>query len=184
MFSGGPRNPGQASASGKPGAVQCELWSAIRGFATGKRHPFRADGASQDGIGFANLARCLELDLHNGRCPTSGDQIERGAANARNYSGNIINMKVNPDIFNNEKPGMLIDIIKISPDLGDFQMHFTATARQTSSTREKIPNHTATSWSGSQALAHNVLSSRRERRNIGSTEPSIAQGRGKSRTQS
>ena len=142
------------------------------------------DGASQDGIGFANLARCLELDLHNGRCPTSGDQVGLGAADARNYSGNIINMKVNPDIFNNEKSGTLIDIIKISFDLGDFQMHFTAAARQTSSMREKIPNHTATSWSGLQALAHNVLSSRRECRNIGSNAPSIAQGRGESRTQS
>ena len=93
-------------------------------------------------------------------------------------------MQVNPDLFYNEKSGRLIDIIKISFDLGDFQMHFTAAAKQTSSIREKIPNHTATSWSGLQALAHTVLSSRRECRNIVSNKPSIAQGRGESRTQS
>jgi len=93
-------------------------------------------------------------------------------------------MKVDPGIFNNEKPGTLIDIIEICFDLGGFQMQGTVAAKQTSSMREKIPNHVATLWSGLQALAHTVSSSRPECRNIGSNEPSIARGRGESRTQS
>ena len=64
------------------------------------------------------------------------------------------------DIFDNEKPGTLIDIIEISFDLGGFQMQGTVAAKQTSSMREKIPKHTATLWSGLQALAYTVLSSR------------------------
>jgi hypothetical protein len=95
-----------------------------------------------------------------------------------------VDQQVNPDLLNDETPARLIDIIKISCDLGDFQLHFTAAAKHTSSIREKIPNHAATSWSGLQALAHTVLSRRRECRNMGSSEPSIAQGRGESRTQS
>ena len=122
------------------------------------------------------------LDLQNGRYPTSADQVGVGAADARNYSGNIVNIRVDPNIVNNEKPGTLIGIIKISFDLGDSRMHFTAAAKKTSSMRHKIPNHTATSWSRMRTQAHTVLSSRRECRNIGSTEPSIAQGRGESRT--
>jgi len=37
-------------------------------------------------IGFINLAKCLELALHNGRCPIFGDQVGPATGDARNFT--------------------------------------------------------------------------------------------------
>ena len=38
-------------------------------------------------IGFVNLAKCLELALHNGRCPIFGDQVGPETGDARAFTG-------------------------------------------------------------------------------------------------